>query len=59
MQMWMNVQTVDITVTHEPIVLMKKAHFHVRVYEVILETETCVKVSLIMIWKQRTDQYRP
>ena len=53
--MWMNVQTVDITVTQEPIVLMKKVRFHVCVYEVILETETHVKVSLRMIWKQRTD----
>ena len=51
----MNVQTVDITVIQEPIVLMKKDRFHVRVYEVILETETSVMVRLRMIWKQHTD----
>ena len=51
----MNVQTVDITVTQEPIVLMQKDHFHVRVYQVILETETRVMVRLRMIWKQHTD----
>ena len=46
----MNVQTMDITVTEEPIVLIKKDHFHVRVYQVILETETRVMVRLRMIW---------
>ena len=51
----MNVQTMDITVNEEPIVLMMRDHFHVRVYEVILETETRVMVSLRMIRRQRTD----
>ena len=51
----MNVQMVDITVTQEPIVPMVKDHLHVRVYEVILETETSVMVRLRMIWKQHTD----
>ena len=53
--MWMNVQAMAIIVTQEPIVLMKKDRFHVHVYEVILETETCVMVSLRMVRKQRTD----
>ena len=51
----MNVQTMDTIVTKEHIVIMKKDHFHVRVYEVILETETRVMVSLRMIRRQRTD----